>query len=237
MIKLSIVLPAYREKENLEVLIPQIEMEFGDIPCEIIVVDDNSCDGTRELIQDFQSRFPDLILLERPALLGIGSALREGYNVARGEFILSSDADQSFSTTDMRSLFEKIQTGYDLVLGYRITPSDRDSAGFDASLKGRFENKIISPMSNLVIGVVSGLGLKNYNNNFRILRSSLWKCIHTVENRQFFLFETIYRAKQQAARIAEIPVTFSMRRIGDSKVSFFRQAPGYFLKLIRLVAS
>ncbi len=237
MIKLSIVLPAYREKENLEVLIPQIEKEFEDTSFEVIVVDDNSGDGTRELIQELQSRDPRVVLLERPSLLGIGSALRDGYNLARGEFILSSDADLSFSTTDMRSLLEKIQSGYELVLGYRTPPSDRNSASFDTSLKGRIENDLISPMSNFVIGFVSGLGLKNYNTNFRILKSDLWKSIKTVEDRQFFLLETIYRAKQQGARIAEIPVTFSMRRIGDSKVSFFRQAPGYLIKLLRIVFS
>ncbi len=237
MIKLSIVLPAYREKENLEVLIPQIEKEFEDTSIEIIVVDDNSSDGTRELMQDLHSRNPHVILLERSALLGIGSALRDGFNLARGEFILSSDADQSFSTTDMRSLFEMIQTGYDMVLGYRTPPSDYSAVNIDSSLKGRFENDLISPMSNFVIGIVSGLGFKNYNTNFRILRSGLWKSIKTVEDRQFFLFETIYRAKQKGARIAEIPVTFVMRRIGESKVSFFRQAPKYVLKLIRIVFS
>jgi dolichol-phosphate mannosyltransferase len=237
MIKLSIVLPAYREKENLEVLIPQIEKEFEDTSIEIIVVDDNSGDGTRELMQDLQSRNPHVILLERPALLGIGSALRDGFNLARGEFILSSDADQSFSTTDMWSLFEMIQTGYDLVLGYRTPPSDYSAVNIDSSLKGRFENDLISPMSNFVIGIVSGLGFKNYNTNFRILRSSLWKSIKTVEDRQFFLFETIYRAKQKSARITEIPVTFVLRRIGESKVSFFRQAPKYVVKLLRIVFS
>jgi len=235
MIKLSIVLPAYLEKENLEVLIPQIEKEFEDTSIEIIVVDDNSSDGTRELMQELQSRSPHVILLERSALLGIGSALRDGYNLARGEFILSSDADQSFSTTDMRSLFEMIQTGYDMVLGYRTPPSDYSAVNIDSSLKGRFENDLISPMSNFVIGIVSGLGFKNYNTNFRILRSGLWKSIKTVEDRQFFLFETIYRAKQKGARIAEIPVTFVLRRIGESKVSFFRQAPKYVLKLLRIV--
>jgi glycosyltransferase involved in cell wall biosynthesis len=118
MIKLSIVLPAYREKENLEVFVPQVAKEFEDTPFEIIVVDDSSGDGTRELVREFQSRDPNVIRLERPALLGIGSALRDGFDFARGEFLLSLDADQSFSTADMRSLFEKIQTGYDLVLVY-----------------------------------------------------------------------------------------------------------------------
>lgn len=235
MIKLSIVLPAYKEKENLAVLIPQIEKEFADTPFEVIVVDDGSNDGTRELMQELRLRDPRIVLLERPALSGIGSALRDGLNLAQGEFLLSSDADQSFSPKDMRSLFEKIQTGYDMVLGYRTPPPGDAVVDIDDSLKGRFENDLISPMSNFVIGIVSGLGFKNYNTNFRILRSDLWKSIHTVENRQFFLFETIYRAKQKGARITEIPVIFVLRRIGESKVSFFRQAPKYVLKLLRIV--
>ena len=235
MITLSIVLPAYKERENLEVLIPQIAREFDDTSYEIIVVDDHSNDGTRELLDALRVSNPRIVMLERSSLAGIGSALRDGFNTARGEYILSSDADQSFSAKDMRALFEKILTGYDMVLGYRTPQRNEAGAVHRESLQARLENALISPMSNFVIGVVSGLGLKNYNTNFRILRTTLWKSIHTVENRQFFLFETIYRASQHRARIAEIPVTFVTRRIGESKVSFFKQAPGYAFKLLRIV--
>lgn len=235
MITLSIVLPAYKERENLEVLIPQIAREFDDTSYEIIVVDDHSNDGTRELLDALRVSNPRIVMLERSSLAGIGSALRDGFNTARGEYILSSDADQSFSAKDMRALFEKILTGYDMVLGYRTPQRNAAGAVHRESLQARLENALISPMSNFLIGVVSGLGLKNYNTNFRILRTTLWKSIHTVENRQFFLFETIYRASQHRARIAEIPVTFVTRRIGESKVSFFKQAPGYAIKLLRIV--
>jgi len=235
MITLSIVLPAYKERENLEVLIPQIAREFDDTSYEIIVVDDHSNDGTRELLDALRVGNPRIVMLERSSLAGIGSALRDGFNTARGEYILSSDADQSFSAKDMRALFEKILTGYDMVLGYRTPQHNAAGAVPRESLQARLENALISPMSNFVIGVVSGLGLKNYNTNFRILRTTLWKSIHTVENGQFFLFETIYRASQHRARIAEIPVTFVTRRIGESKVSFFKQAPGYAFKLLRIV--
>ena len=124
MITLSIVLPAYKERENLEVLIPQIAREFDDTSYEIIVVDDHSNDGTRELLDALRVSNPRIVMLERSSLAGIGSALRDGFNTARGEYILSSDADQSFSAEDMRALFEKILTGYDMVLGYR-TPQRR----------------------------------------------------------------------------------------------------------------
>ncbi|MDP3793768.1 MAG: hypothetical protein Q8R07_03375, partial [Candidatus Uhrbacteria bacterium] len=74
-----------------------------------------------------------------------------------------------------------------------------------------------------------------YNTNFRVIRSSTWKSFRTVEDRQFFLFETIIRAKQAGAKITEIPVTFSPRKFGESKVSFLKQAWGYFFKLILMV--
>src|SRR3989344_5133425 len=95
--ELSIVLPTYKEKKNLAIFVPQIEAEFKGILFEIIVVDDNSEDGTRELVHALNEQYTNVILVERPGLLGIGSALRDGYNTARGEYILSSDADLSFS--------------------------------------------------------------------------------------------------------------------------------------------
>lgn len=234
---LSIVLPAYKEKENLAILIPNIEAEFRDTTHEVIIVDDNSQDGTRELVQTLNARYRNLTLIERPGLMGIGSALRDGYNKAQGEYILSSDADLSFAPKGMRSLYEKVQTDFDLVLGFKIA----DALGADSSeraartFQGWCENCLISPLSNLVIGMISGIGLKNYNTNFRVIRSSTWKRIRTVEDRQFFLFETIFRTKQAGARISEIPVVFLARKFGTSKVSFFKQAPKYFFKLLRIV--
>jgi len=233
-VELSIILPTYKEKENLVILIPQIQEEFHAQNFEIIVVDDHSEDGTRELIQELQGKYPNLTLLERAGLLGIGSALRDGYNLARGEYILSSDADLSFHTNDMRALFEKIKTGFDLVLGYRV---DDPALYQKRTIKAWLENRVYSPFSNLIIGVLSGVGLRNYNTDFRIIRAATWKSIQTVENRQFFLFETIFRSKQKGARITEIPVVFSPRKFGESKVSFFKQAPKYFLKLVQTVFS
>lgn len=232
---LSIVLPAYKEKDNLAVFIPRIEEEFKDVNIEIIVVDDNSKDGTKETLNDLDSRYQNVILIERPSLLGLGSALRDGYNAARGQYILSSDSDLSFLPKDMRSLYQKIQTGFDLVLGYRVNQSP--AGGQEVHKKtiiGRFEMFIASPLSNFIIRLLSGVGkFKNYNTNFRIIRAETWKGFKTIEDRHFFLFETIFRAQRRGAKITEIPVSFLPRKFGESKVSFFKQAPKYFLKLLR----
>ena len=231
-VTLSIVLPAYKEKQNLAIFIPQIETGFKDISFEIIVVDDNSKDGTRELIDELKKTYRNITLLERPGLLGIGSALRDGYNIAQGEYIVSSDADLSFSTTDMRALFTKIQQGFDLVLGHKIYESTKDQK---KTIKVWFETYFFSLVSNLIIRTLSGIKLRNYNTDFRIIRASTWNKIKTVEDRQFFLFETIYRSKLVGARITEIPVIFYLRKYGESKVNFFKQAPKYFIKLVHTI--
>jgi len=237
-VSLSIVLPAYKEKENLAVLVPQIEAEFQGDSFEIIVVDDHSCDGTRELVDKLHEQYHNVRLLERQGLLGIGSALRDGYNTANGEYILSSDADLSFAADDMRALYEKICTDYDMVLGYKISGKRKGSTDVARrTLHGWAEEYLTSPFSNWIIRLVSGVRLKNYNTDFRIIRASIWKRIRTVEDRQFFLFETIYRTVEAGGRITEIPVVFCPRKFGESKVSFFKQAPRYLLKLVRLRSS
>jgi dolichol-phosphate mannosyltransferase len=225
---LSIILPAYKEKENLALLVPQIEEEFKNDHIEIIIVDDNSADGTRELAAELQRTYGNVILIERPGLLGIGSALRDGYNRAQGEYILSSDADLSFSPSDMRVIYTKVKSGFDLVLGYYTSVASSGSRGFNGLI-----TVSISTVSNTIMRLLAGVGnLKNYNTNFRVIRASTWKSIVTVEDRNFFLFETIYRSKQKGARITEVPVTFSARKFGESKLNFFQQAPTYFVKLI-----
>ena len=228
--KLSIVLPTYKEKDNLAILVPQIEAEFTDVPIEIIIVDDNSRDGTHELARELRDTFQNVVLIERSGLLGIGSALRDGYNSARGEYILSSDADYSFRASDMRSLYVKATAGNDMVLGYKVYVSEEVRA---QTLREWFKTYVFSEISNAIIGLFSGIGLTNYNTNFRILRSDIWKQIITVESRHFFLLETIIKVKKKGARITEIPVSFHVRKFGDSKVSFFKQAPGYFFKLVK----
>lgn len=234
--ELSIILPTYKEKENLEILIPEIENEFQNTAHEIIVVDDGSRDGTRELIAEFNAKYQNIFLQERAGLLGIGSALRDGYNKAQGEIIVSSDADCSFSAGDMRRIFEKTQAGYDMVLGYKVTDTPHDSTTRSKyNIRGWVENFIISPASNMIIGLLTGIGLKNYNTDFRAIKNSTWKKIHTKEDKMFFLLETIVRARQSGAKITEIPVTFSARKAGESKVHFLKQAPQYLYKLIRLV--
>ncbi len=234
-IVLSIVLPCFREHANLELLLPSIHEEFRDVSHEVVVVDDGSADGTVELVGKFSTLHGNVRLIERDRRLGIGSALREGYAAARGEFILSSDADLSFSVNDMSRLLREAQQGFDLVLGYKLfyRPMAASSRATEVFARLSF---ITSEFGNLVVAATTGVfGIRNFNTNFRILRRDLWQRVETREDRNFFLLETIMAARDAEAQISEIPVQFRNRRFGDSKMNFMMEAPRYFYQLLRLV--
>lgn len=221
---LSIVLPTYNERDNLARFIPEIESGFSGTDFEIIIVDDNSKDGTRDLVRAFTEQFGNIVFIERPRLLGIGSALRDGYNRAHGEYILSSDADLSFSVADMRFLYQKMQENYDMVLGYKVPLPDAKRGFKDwGSIIGNW----------IVRKVTRMMGFRNFNTNFRIFKRSVWQKLETREDRNFFLLETVLKAKKARARITEIPVTFYDRKFGATKLNFFKEALPYFFKLIR----
>ncbi len=228
---ISIVLPTYNEAKNLEILIPEIEEEFGKSLLEIIVIDDNSQDGTKELLDSLNKKFGNIKLISRPGLMGIGSALRDGYNSSRGKFILSSDADLSFVVEDMRRLFETIKEGYDIVLGYKVKYKPLKQEYKPLWVRVSY---LISQVGNLTVKNVSSMkNIRNFNTNFRSLRRSKWLEIKTVEDGHFFLFETIFRILKKGAKLAEIPVIFYDRKFGDSKMNFLTEASKYLFKLIR----
>lgn len=227
--KLSIVLPTYNEAENLEILIPPIEEEFKDSLLEIIVVDDNSQDETRELLRTLNNQYGNIKLISRPKLMGIGSAIREGYNAANGEYILSSDADLSYKVDDMLRLYQKIKEGYDLVLGYR----HGQGSGYEKKTLSVKIKYIISKFGNIIVKNLSGLNIKDFSANFRIIRRDAWRQLKTIENTNSLLFEMIIKAKRKDLKIAEIPVTFSERRFGKSKLNLFKEAPKFLIKFIK----
>lgn len=227
--QLSVVLPTYKEEPNVRELIPRIEAAFAAVPFELIVVDDNSQDGTRELLARLDEHYHNIVLFERPKPTGIGSAIRDGYNRARGEYILSSDADQSFSVEDMVRLYEKIQEGYDLVLGCR----HGNGGGYEHRSFAVKMKYLFSSFGNFVVRNVSGLGVRDFSANFRVIRRDAWEKIQTRENTNSLLFEMVAKAVRAGCRVTEIPVTFSERKFGQSKLNLWKEAPKFLAKFIK----
>ena len=117
--RISIILPTYNEAENIIFLIEQIVEELTNEDYEIIVVDDNSPDGTSNLVQQATLKFPNLRLLTRTLEKGLIPSIREGIEESRGSICIWLDTDLSMSPTLIKTLVNEIDLGADLVVGSR----------------------------------------------------------------------------------------------------------------------
>lgn len=228
-LQLSIILPTYNERENITILLPLIEAVFKNVKHEIIVVDDNSPDYTAEHVLELNKKYGNIKLIRRARKHGIGAALREGYNCAQGKIIISSDADLSFSVQDMPKLIDYIEQGYDLAIGCR-----HNIAGgyYEMKKTSTFIKGIISRCGNVILMILAGMAIHDFSANFRAIRRESWRQLNIKENANVMLFEMIIKAKYEGMNIVEVPVSFSDRVYGKSKLNFFVEIPKFFVKML-----
>jgi len=230
MHELSIILPTYNEKENIEAMIPEIEgfLRSEKISGEIIIVDDSSPDGTAEIAKRLGRKYGNVRVIVKGRKEGIGAALRVGYNSARGKYMLSSDSDMSFKVEDMGRLIKKLEEGFDLVVGSRHMP---EGGYMKPSMRIKLKG-IVSLLGNRVVRLITGIGLHDFSANFRVVRMGVWRSIRTAENTNSILLEMIMKTAYKGYKIAEIPVTFEDRLYGESKLNLGLEAPKFFAKLL-----
>ncbi|MFH1972209.1 MAG: glycosyltransferase [archaeon] len=224
----SIILPTYNEKENLKVLIPMIEETFKDINHEVIIVDDSSPDGTADYINSLGNKNVKLLL--RTKKEGIGAALRAGYFAANNEIILSSDSDLSFDVKDMIRLLDKLNEGYDLVVGTRHKQATYETKQLSTKLK-----YAISRSGNFVIKNLTGVDVTDFSANFRVMKKDVFDSIVLKEKTNPILLEMILKTKYKGYKVAEIPVMFKERMYGESKLNIYMESPKFFFKLLKMV--
>jgi dolichol-phosphate mannosyltransferase len=228
---LSIVLPTYNERDNIKILIPEIERTFGHINHEIIVVDDSSPDGTAMAAEELSEEYDNIKVIVRKKREGIGAAIREGYDNAKYTIILSSDSDLSFTLSDMYRFYEKIQEGYDLVCGSKYS---KGSFYEPETLEGKIK-KLVSKSGNIIIRLSTGIDAYDFTVNLRSVRKDVWKQIRTQEKTNTFLMEMILKCKYGGFRVTEMPVTFNARIHGESKMNLAVEAPRFIIKMIKYV--
>ncbi len=223
--KLSLVIPTYNEKENIEKLISLLTDNFlkNKIDAEIIVVDDNSPDGTGDILDGLVSKYPSLRVVHRSGKLGLSSAALDGFRIARGELVGLMDADLSHPIGKIKEMVQKIEEeGFDLVIGSRYVRGGRiDGWGLyrkilsrGATFLARIFVDTIDPMTGFFITKKRLITYENLNpKGFKILLELLIK----------IKFE----------KIAEVPIIFTNRVVGKSKagtkeiIFFLKNLVGY----------
>ncbi len=213
-----VIIPTYNEKENIGRIIQAVLNLL--IPFDILVVDDNSHDGTDKIIKDLQNQHPDRIhLLQRPGKLGLGTAYILGFKYGLEKnysFIYEMDADFSHNPEDLPRMFEVLNSGKaDVVVGSRYIdggkvvnwPLDRRLISFGGSLYTRLVT--LMPVKDPTAGFVG------YSN--KVLSTLDLSKVHFVG--YAFQIQMKFEAWRQGFKIKEIPIVFKDREEGTSKMS------------------
>jgi dolichol-phosphate mannosyltransferase len=228
----SVVLSTYNERENLSNMIPLIEKIFSKngINGEIIVVDDNSPDGTSELAQEFGTKYGNVRLLWRPAKLGPGSAHADGYKFALGEIVVGMDTDFSHDPHDIPRFVAKIREGYDLVVGSRYIRGGQYEVKSFETLK----KSIASRLGNVLILTLSRVPAHDFTTALRAMRREVVHDVETESKGNSFFMEFIIKAYRRGYRMVELPIVFRDRVAGKSKLSLGKQSFKMIADLLRL---
>ena len=207
--KISIVIPCLNEKNTISKIIEKVKDE-KNYEKEIIVIDDFSTDGTRELLKDKLNQEIDEVIYNDKNY-GKGFSVKQGINKASGDIILIQDADLEYDPSDYFKLIEPIQKGYaDVVYGSRFVGSEEKRVLFFWHSLG---NYILTTLSNMF----SNLNLTDMENCYKVFKSDIIKNIDLIENRFGFEPEVTAKIAKKKCRIYEVGVKYYGRTYDQGK--------------------
>jgi len=211
-----VIVPTYNERANIERIIAAVLAQ--DPRLEVLVVDDNSPDGTGTLVDGLAEADPRVHVLHRPGKMGLGTAYVAGFRWALSQnytYLFEMDADFSHDPTHLRDFLTAIQTA-DLVVGSRY------NKGRVTVVNWPMSRLILSYAANIYARQVTGLPFDDLTGGFKCFRRGVLDAIDldaVRSNGYAFQIEMTYRAWKKGFRIAEIPITFVDRSEGESKMS------------------
>ena len=219
------IIPTYKEKENIEAIIRKVfslSMTF-----HILIVDDNSPDGTADIVKNLQKEFPDqLFILEREGKLGLGTAYIAGFKYALDheyDYVFEMDADFSHNPEDLVKLQKACaEDGYDMSIGSRYV------TGVNV-VNWPMGRVLMSYFASMYVRFVTGLPIKDATAGFKCYSSKVLKTLSARKIKFIgyaFQIEMKFNAWKHGFEIKEVPIIFTDRTKGQSKMSsgIFKEA-------------
>jgi len=205
---LTFLIPVYNERATIEAILRQVEsVNLAD---EIIVVDDASTDGTRELLQQLIPALPGARLLLHERNRGKGAAIRTGLGLVTSDLVLIQDADLEYDPREVPNLLRPIQDGKaDVVYGSRFLGAPRRTTMFWHMVA----NKLLTLMTNLLYNSI----LSDMETGYKLFRRELIQAIPIRSNRFDFEPEITAKLLKRHARIFEVPISFNPREYSEGK--------------------
>ena len=207
---LSVVIPIYNEEESLPELVDQLlgSLRPSDEKFEIVLVNDGSIDKSAQVLEKLSAEVPELVCVLLRKNYGQTAAMAAGFDVAKGNIIVSLDGDLQNDPADIPLLLNKLREGYDLVSGWRF--QRKDSA---------IQRKLPSKIANRLIGRVTGVRLHDYGCSLKAYRREVLNDMRLYGELHRFL---PVLANIEGARITEVKVNHRARQYGSSKYGIDR---------------
>jgi len=210
-----VVVPTYNERDNIERLVREILAQDDGI--DVLIVDDNSPDGTGEIVDTIVAESSRVHVIHRAGKLGLGSAYREGFKYALGkgaEYVVEMDADFSHDPKMLPAFFQKIKD-YDLVIGSRYLNGV-------SVVNWPIRRLILSYCASVYTRFVTGLRISDCTGGFKCFRRTVLESIALDKIKSdgySFQIEMNYRCVEKGFRVGELPIIFIDRHAGSSKMS------------------
>lgn len=212
-----VIIPTYQEKENIEMIIRAISSL--PVPFDILIIDDNSPDGTAKIVKNLSLTFPNLHLIERPGKLGLGTAYITGFKwaVEKGyTYIYEMDADFSHDPNDLVRLYKTCsEQGADVAIGSRYI------SGVNV-VNWPLSRVLMSYFASIYVRWVTGMKIKDTTAGFICYKKEVLENIkpHHIKAIGYgFQIEMKFTAYKLGYRIVEVPIIFTDRKLGSSKMS------------------
>jgi dolichol-phosphate mannosyltransferase len=217
IISVCIVIGTYNERDNIKPLLDEIFKAKPDL--DILFVDDNSPDGTGQLIEEIAAADKRVRVIHRPGKMGLGSAYRTAFRqlleTTKPEYIFELDADFSHDPAQIPQFIAKIESGYDLVIGARYIPGG-------STPTWNAYRKAISWSANIYARILLGWHIHDYTTGYRVYRAKKLASIDldAVKSEGYsFQIEMAFTFAECGFKVGEVPIRFIDRTVGKSKFS------------------
>jgi dolichol-phosphate mannosyltransferase len=223
--KAIVIIPTYNEKENIETVIRKV---FSlSVPFDVLIIDDGSPDGTANIVKDLQLEYPDRLFLEqRSGKLGLGTAYIHGfkYAIAKNyEYICEMDADMSHNPEDLVKLYKSCaEQGYDLAIGSRYVNGI-------TVINWPMSRVLMSYYASTYVRFITGMQIQDTTAGFKCYRKKVLETIN-LDDIKFtgyaFQIKMKFLTWKYGFKIIEVPIIFTDRTLGESKMSsgIFKEA-------------
>ena len=222
---ITIIIPCYNEVKTIEIIVNKI-LKLNKYEFEIIIVDDYSIDGTREILKDKLSNKVSLIIYNEKNY-GKGYCIRKGIERSNGNIILIQDADLEYDPQDYPKLINPIINNYaDVVYGSRFVGGDEKRVLF-------FWHTVANKILTLISNIFSNLNLTDMECGYKVFRSDVLKKITLNQNRFGFEPEITAKISKMNIRIFEVGVSYFGRTYSEGKKITYKDAFNALYCIIR----